>query len=160
VDTLVLLEIAHRHFQDTLDTANLDRMTAHRDAEKRCHRLLRLSWKRSTVRVRRFWLLRLLALGFLGLRPFLCIRLGRRLGLREATAHTTQHSQEHLTTPLLPTHMIIRTVLLNQRPNQRREYDAFHVFNFNQSHSGFLWFSFFSYNRLSTPRKSLIPRTG
>ena len=88
MDTLVLLEIAHRHFQDTLDTANLDRMTAHRDAEKRCHRLLRLSWKRSTVRVRRFWLLRLLALGFLGLRPFLCIRLGRRLGLREATAHT------------------------------------------------------------------------
>ena len=84
MDTLILLEIAHRHFQDTLDTANLDRMTAHRDAEKRCHRLLRLSWKRSTVRVRRFWLLRLLALGFLGLRPFLCIRLGRRLGLREA----------------------------------------------------------------------------
>ena len=101
MDTLVLLEIAHRHFQDTLDTANLDRMTAHRDAEKRCHRLLRLSWKRSTVRVRRFWLLRLLALGFLGLRPFLCIRLGRRLGLREATAHTTQHSHEHLITPLL-----------------------------------------------------------
>ena len=87
--------------QDTLDAANLDRMTAHRDAEKRCHRLLRLSWKRSTVRVRRFWLLRLLALGFLGLRPFLCIRLGRRLGLREATAHTTQHSHEHLITPLL-----------------------------------------------------------
>ncbi len=49
----------------------------------------------------RFWLLRLLALGFLGLRPFLCIRLGRRLGLREATAHTTQHSHEHLITPLL-----------------------------------------------------------
>ena len=71
-------------FQDTLDAANLDHMTAHRDAEKRCHRLLRLSWKHSTVRVRRFWLLRLLALGFLGLRPFLCIRLGRRLGLREA----------------------------------------------------------------------------
>ena len=71
-------------YQDILKAANLDRMTAHRDAEKRCHRLLRLSWKRSTVRVWRFWLLRLLALGFLGLRPFLCIRLGRRLGLREA----------------------------------------------------------------------------
>ena len=51
--------------------------------------------------IRRFWLLRLLALGFLGLRPFLCVRLGSRLRLREATAHTTQHSHEHLITPLL-----------------------------------------------------------
>ena len=51
--------------------------------------------------MRRFWLLSLLALGVLSLRPFLCVRLGRRLRLREATAHTTQHSQEHLLTPLL-----------------------------------------------------------
>jgi len=39
-------------YQDILKVAKLDRMTAHRDAEKRCHRLLRFSWKRSTVRVR------------------------------------------------------------------------------------------------------------
>jgi len=44
----------------------------------------------------RFWLLRLLALGFLSLRSFLCVRLGRRLRLREAIAYTTQHSHEHL----------------------------------------------------------------
>ena len=49
----------------------------------------------------RFWLLRLFTLGFLSLRPFLCVRLGRRFRLREATAHTTQHSHEHLITPLL-----------------------------------------------------------
>ena len=49
----------------------------------------------------RFWLLRLLALGFLSLRSFLCVRLGRRLRLREAIAYTTQHSHEHLTTPFL-----------------------------------------------------------
>ncbi len=61
----------------------------------------------------RSWLLRLLALGFFGLRLFLCVRLGRKLGLRETTAHTTQQSQEHLTTPLLPTHMITRTAFLD-----------------------------------------------
>ena len=62
----------------------------------------------------RFWLLSLLALGFLSLRPFLCVRLGRRLRLRKATAHTTQHSHEHLIAPRLSTHILARTVFPDQ----------------------------------------------
>lgn len=87
-------------------------------------RRIRCSISVAVVRFRaaRFWLLgpRLfLALGVLiwrlprGLRPFVCVRLVRRLRLREATAQTTQHSHEHLITPHFPTHMIARTVFLD-----------------------------------------------
>ena len=64
----------------------------------------------------RFWLLRLLALGFLSLRSFLCVRLGRRLRLREAIAYTTQHSHEHLTTPFLTSTTAITTFRITPLP--------------------------------------------